>query len=224
MKKILVVDDEFQMRKLLRIYLENENYKVYEAEDGKEACKMVLNNEYDLIIMDVMMPKMDGWKALQLIRESSVIPIIMLTARGTVHDKVAGFSNGADDYLVKPFEHEELIMRVRAILRRVQQVRKESKMLKHNGIVLNLDARILEYQGNALSLTQTEFDLLRYLIQYKGKVLSRAQLVELVWGVEFKGDDRTVDSHIKNLREKLSSIDIDRLTIKTVWGIGYKVG
>lgn len=223
MKKILIVDDELQMRKLLRIYLQNENYYVEEAEDGKEAYNKVLKTEYDLIILDVMMPNMDGWETLKEVRKVSEVPIIMLTAKGTIQDKVIGLSSGADDYLVKPFDEAELIVRVQAILRRSQHKKMEDHVLKYKRLVLDLGARVLMYQGLIINLTQTEFDILEALIQHKGQVLTREQLVDLVWGIEFMGDDRTVDSHIKNLREKLSTADIDKSIIKTVWGIGYKV-
>lgn len=223
MEKILIVDDEIQMRKLLRIYLQHENYMIEEAGDGEEAYSKILKNEFDLIILDIMMPKMDGWETLVKIRKVSEVPIIMLTAKGTIQDKVAGISAGADDYLVKPFDEAELIVRVKAIFRRMQQLKIKNEKLKYKGIVLDLGARILMYRGSTINLTQTEFELLAALIQHKGKVLSRDQLVNLVWGMEFMGDDRTVDSHIKNLREKLSTLEIDRSIIKTVWGIGYKV-
>ncbi|PLR83679.1 response regulator transcription factor [Bacillus sp. V33-4] len=223
MKKILIVDDEFEMRQLLRLYLQQENYQVEEAENGSEAYRKIENNDYDLMILDVMMPLMDGWETIGQVRKISDIPIIMLTAKGSVQDKVTGLSTGADDYLVKPFEEAELMVRVQALLRRAQHDDKEDEVLKYEGIILNLTARDVMYQEKKINLTQTEFDLLEALIKHRGKVLSREQLVELIWGIEFMGDDRTVDSHIKNLREKLKASGIDKLLVKTVWGIGYKV-
>lgn len=224
MKKILIVDDEFEMRQLLRLYLQQENYLLDEAEDGREAYDKMLKNDYDLMILDVMMPLMDGWQTLQQVRKISDIPIMMLTAKGSIQDKVQGLSTGADDYLVKPFEEAELMARVQALLRRTQHHdRKNDEVLKYKGIILNLTSRDAIYQGEVLDLTQTEFDLLQTFIVHRGKVLSREQLVELIWGIEFMGEERTVDSHIKNLREKLQEAKIEKSLVKTVWGIGYKV-
>lgn len=223
MNKILIVDDEMEMRMLLRIYLQQEYFMVEEASNGKEAYEKILVNEYDLVILDVMMPIMDGWETIERVRKISDIPIIMLTAKGAVQDKVTGLSTGADDYLVKPFDEAELIVRVKALLRRTQKVINKDEVLKYKGIIVNQSARIVLYQDNQINLTQTEFDLLQELIQHRGKVLSREQLVEMIWGIDFMGDDRTIDSHIKNLREKLHAFGIDKSLIKTVWGIGYKV-
>jgi two-component system, OmpR family, response regulator ResD len=223
MNKILIVDDEREMRLLLRIYLQQENFFIEEASNGKDAYEKILKNEYDLMILDVMMPLMDGWETIEQVRKISDIPIILLTAKGTVEDKVIGLTAGADDYLVKPFDEAELIVRVKALLRRTQKGNEKDKILKFKGIIINESARIVIYEDSPIHLTQTEFDLLKELVQHKGKALSREQLVELVWGIDFMGDDRTIDSHIKNLREKLSASGIDKTLIKTVWGIGYKV-
>lgn len=223
MKKILIVDDEFEMRQMLRIYLLQESYLVSEAEDGRTALEKMKKDDYDLIILDVMMPLLDGWETLKLIREISEVPVIMLTAKGSVQDKVMGLTIGADDYLVKPFEEDELMARVKALLRRAQNHDDSDKILKYKGLVLNVTAREVTYQGEIIHLTQTEFDLLNVLIEHKGMVLTREKLVELIWGMEFMGDDRTVDSHIKNLREKLKDAGIQSSLVKTVWGIGYKV-
>lgn len=223
MKKILIVDDEFEMRQLLRLYLQQENYLLDEAEDGREAYDKILKNDYDLMVLDVMMPLLDGWQTLQQVRKISDIPIMMLTAKGSIQDKVQGLSTGADDYLVKPFEEAELMARVQALLRRTQHHERNDEVLKYKGIILNLTSRDAIYQGEVLDLTQTEFDLLQTFIVHRGKVLSREQLVELIWGIEFMGEERTVDSHIKNLREKLQEAKIEKSLIKTVWGIGYKV-
>ncbi|MDR6121651.1 two-component system response regulator ResD [Bacillus sp. SLBN-46] len=223
MKKILIVDDEFEMRLLLKLYLQQESYLVEDAEDGRQAYEKILKDDYDLIILDVMMPLMDGWETLKQIRTISEVPVIMLTAKGSVQDKVTGLTIGADDYLVKPFEEAELMARVKALLRRAQHNDLSEEILKYKGLILNVSARELTYQGGGINLTQTEFDLLKVLVEHKGKAFSREQLVELIWGMEFMGEDRTVDSHIKNLREKLKAAGIDRSLIKTVWGIGYKV-
>jgi two-component system, OmpR family, response regulator ResD len=223
MKKILIVDDEFEMRQLLKLYLLQESYFVEEAEDGRKAYEKIMKDDYDLIILDVMMPLMDGWETLKHIRGMSEVPVMMLTAKGTVRDKVTGLTIGADDYLVKPFDEEELMARVNALLRRAKPNQKSEEVIKYKGLILNLSARELTYQGSVINLTQTEFDLCKVLIEHKGKALTREQLVELIWGIDFMGDDRTVDSHIKNLREKLKGSGINHSFIKTVWGIGYKV-
>jgi two-component system, OmpR family, response regulator ResD len=223
MKKILIVDDEFEMRQLLKLYLLQESYFVEEAEDGRKAYEKIMKDDYDLIILDVMMPLMDGWETLKHIRGMSEVPVMMLTAKGTVRDKVTGLTIGADDYLVKPFDEEELMARVNALLRRAKPNQKSEEVIKYKGLILNFTARELTYQGSVINLTQTEFDLCKVLIEHKGKALTREQLVELIWGIDFMGDDRTVDSHIKNLREKLKGSGIDHSFIKTVWGIGYKV-
>ncbi|WP_339063826.1 response regulator transcription factor [Tepidibacillus marianensis] len=164
-----------------------------------------------------------GWQTLEQVRKVSDIPVLMLTAKSTTEDKVAGLTSGADDYLVKPFEEAELAARIQALLRRIQKGTEDVEVMKYKGIVLNLSSRIASYQGKEIVLTQTEFDLLQILIEHKGNVLSREQLVELVWGIDFMGEDRTVDSHIKNLREKLRNAGIEEQVVKTVWGIGYKV-
>lgn len=221
--KILVVDDEFEMRQLLRLYLQQESYRVEEAENGKEAYEKIIKNDFDLMILDVMMPIMDGWQTIEEVRKVSEIPIIMLTAKGTVKDKVTGLTRGADDYLVKPFEEEELMARVQALLRRSHPSEANDEVIKYEGIILNLSSRDGSYMNEKLILTHTEFDLLKELIKHRGKALSREQLVELIWGIEFMGEDRTVDTHIKNLREKLKAAGVKKPIVKTVWGIGYKV-
>lgn len=226
MKKILIVDDELEMRQLLRIYLRQDNYQVDESDNGQDAYEKIKRNDYDLMILDVMMPIMDGWQTIKQVRKISNIPIIMLTAKGSIQDKVTGLSTGADDYLVKPFDEAELLVRVKALLRRTNNQGENAELdevLKYEGIILNLTAREATYEDEKLNLTPTEYDLLEVLIKHKGKALSREQLVEQIWGLEFMGEDRTVDVHIKNLRIKLKDLGIDKISIKTVWGIGYKV-
>lgn len=223
MNRILIVDDEREMRQLLRIYLQQEDYLIEEAQNGKEAYDQILKNGYDLMILDVMMPVMDGWETIERVRNISDVPIILLTAKTTVEDKVFGLTSGADDYLVKPFDEAELLARVQALLRRTQKVNENKDILKYKGLVINLPSRSVMCNKRIMNLTQTEFDLLEALIKHQGKVLSREQLVELIWGIEFQGEDRTIDSHIKNLREKLHALGMEKTLIKTVWGIGYKV-
>lgn len=222
MKKILLVDDELEMRMLLRLYLQ-ESYLIDEAEDGYQALEKLKKDDFDLMILDVMMPHMDGWETIEHVRKTSEIPIILLTAKGTTDDKVNGLLTGADDYLVKPFEEAELLARIKAMLRRTTTPEAEKEMIKYHGLILNLSARDALYEGKKISLTHTEFDLLEALLNHRGKALSREQLVELIWGIDFMGEDRTVDSHIKNLREKLHVTGFDKSFIKTVWGIGYKL-
>jgi two-component system, OmpR family, response regulator ResD len=223
MNKILIVDDEREMRQLLRIYLQQENYLIEEAQNGKEAYEQILNNDFDLVILDVMMPIMDGWETIERVRKVSSVPIILLTAKSAVEDKVLGLTTGADDYLVKPFDDEELLARVKALLRRTQKASTNNDVLKYKGIILNKTARSVMYQEFVINLTQTEFDLLEVLIEHKGNALTRDHLVDLIWGIDFMGEDRTIDSHIKNLREKLHAFGIEKTFIKTIWGIGYKV-
>ncbi|WP_059172037.1 response regulator transcription factor [Bacillus sp. FJAT-27445] len=223
MKSILIVDDEPEMRQLLRIYLHLESYRTDEAGNGQEAYEKVKMNDYDLILLDVMMPVMDGWQTIEQIRKISDIPIIMLTAKGSTRDKVTGLTFGADDYIVKPFDEEELLARVKALLRRSHGPGMEEKVLKYRGIILYLSSREAIYLGKKLNLTQTEFNLLSTFIQHKGNVLSRDQLVNIIWGIDFMGEDRTVDSHIKNLREKLRTSGMEKQMIQTIWGIGYKI-
>ena len=221
MVTILIVDDEPQMRQLLSIYLKQYHYQLDEAANGKEALEKISVNDYDLVILDVMMPIMNGWETLEKIRDVSDIPILMLTAKGNTEDKVVGLKSGADDYLVKPFEEAELMARIEAILRRTKK-KVDEDLLKYKGILIGLNSREVTYQNSEINLTQTEFDLLRVFVEHKGKALSREQLVDQVWGIDFMGEDRTIDSHVKNLREKLKKAGVGDTIIQTVWGIGYK--
>lgn len=222
MKKLLIVDDEFEMRQLLKLYLQAD-YLIEEAADGMEAINKVKKTDFDLMILDVMMPLMDGWETLRHVREFSDIPIIMLTAKGTVQDKVSGLSKGADDYLVKPFDEAELLARIHALLRRAQPLETDEEIMKYMGLIINSTGRSVMFNDHPLNLTQTEFDLLEVLVRNRGRVLSREQLVEVIWGVDFMGEERTIDSHIRNLRDKLKKAGVDPSLVKTVWGIGYKV-
>lgn len=221
MTRILVVDDEKHMRQLLKLYLSHYSFEVDEAVNGEEGYNKILDSEYDLIILDIMMPKMNGWQVLEKVRKISKVPVILLTAKGELEEKVEGLMAGADDYLVKPFEEAELIARIQAVLRRTNNLFDE-EVLKYKGLILNQVARDVSYKGEGISLTQTEFDLLNLFIRYKGKAFTREQLVEQVWGIEFMGDDRTIDAHIKNLRAKLRKAGIQEDMIQTVWGVGYK--
>lgn len=224
---ILVVDDEAPMRRLIEIYLTKNGYEVTTRESGLDAIESMKKHQYDLVILDVMMPEINGWDTCKYIREDSDVPIIMLTARDQTLDKVKGLTLGADDYITKPFEEIELLARIEALLRRVSHKNKEElpkHIITHKGITINLEYYQVFYNHEEIELTPKEFQLLQAFLTNIGKVLSREKLMETVWGFEFFGDARTVDSHVKNLREKLRAkgVAIDDL-LKTVWGVGYKL-
>ena len=221
-KKVLVVDDEAKIRKVVSAYLENEGYQVEKAEDGQKALQKVENFQPDLLILDLMLPKLSGEEVCQKIRQNSELPVLMLTAKSTEDDKVTGFSYGADDYLVKPFSNRELMARVKAILRRSDYTADKAEVIVYNEGELKLYPAKMEvsYQGENIDLTNTEFKILYHLARNPGQVLSREQLAEKVMGLEFKGFDRTIDAHIKNIRRKMG-ISKDKY-ILTVYGAGYR--
>ncbi|WP_418790036.1 response regulator transcription factor [Phosphitispora sp. TUW77] len=221
---ILVADDESKMRDLVKMYLGREGFTVIEAGDGEQALQLLGQTKIDLVILDVMMPKIDGLTACREIRRDYDIPVIMLTARGEEIDRVLGFELGADDYVVKPFSPRELVARVKALLRRVsaKQSGESGNILKYPGLIINHDAREVDVQGNNISLTPKEFELLAFMAKNSGRVFTREQLLEHVWGYDFYGDLRTVDTHVKKLREKLSRFGDAAAYLITVWGVGYK--
>ena len=221
MYHLLVVDDEANIRRVVREYAEFEEYEVTEAENGMEAVALCRENDYDLIIMDVMMPRLDGYSACKEIRKHKNIPIIMLSARGEEYDKLFGFELGIDDYVVKPFSPKELMACIRAVLNRKQAVTEEpaSQRLKFDGLEIDLAGREVYVDGKRASMTPKEYDLLFYLVKNKGLALTRDKLLEKVWGYDFFGDDRTVDTHIKMLRNSLGKY---RTFIVTLRGMGYK--
>ncbi|MCY0869745.1 MAG: response regulator transcription factor [Firmicutes bacterium] len=225
---ILVVDDEERIRRLVRMYLERNGFAVDEAGDGTEALTKALETEYGLIILDLMLPGMDGRDVCAEIRQYKQTPIIMLTAAGDESDRVHGFELGADDYVVKPFSPRELIMRVKALLRRTGAAADGSQaalghILTFPGLVINIDSRKVLVEDQEVMLTPKEFDLLLYLAQRPEKVFSREELLRDVWNYQFFGDQRTVDTHVKRLREKLGrGSERVPLHIHTVWGVGYK--
>ena len=221
MYHLLVVDDEANIRRVVREYAEFEEYEVTEAENGMEAVALCRENDYDLSIMDVMMPRLDGYSACKEIRKHKNIPIIMLSARGEEYDKLFGFELGIDDYVVKPFSPKELMARIRAVLNRKQAVTEEpaSQRLKFDGLEIDLAGREVYVDGKRASMTPKEYDLLFYLVKNKGLALTRDKLLEKVWGYDFFGDDRTVDTHIKMLRNSLGKY---RTFIVTLRGMGYK--
>lgn len=219
---ILVIDDEQGIRDIIKEYLVLEDYEVIEAVDGVDGMNKFKNNRVSLVILDVMLPKIDGWKVCREIRSVSQVPVIMLTARGEEYDKLFGFELGVDDYIVKPFSPKELLARIKAILARshsvVEDPVKQNRM-KIADLMIDFDARNVYLGKELLSLTPKEYDLLNFFVNNQGKVFSREQLLNLVWGYEFMGDVRTVDTHIKMLRESLQEY---RKWIVTAWGIGYK--
>lgn len=223
--KILVVDDEKIIVKGIRFNLQNE-YDVDVGYDGEQALEMARKNEYDLIILDLMMPKMDGLQVCVKIREFSDVPIIMLTARGEDTDKIIGLESGADDYVTKPFNILELKARIRALIRRSgmkekQQKKDDSEILSVGSLSLDLAKRVVKKEETEISLTVREFDLLELFMRNPGRVYSRDSLLDLVWGFDFEGDPRTVDVHIRRLREKVEDDSANPTTICTKWGVGY---
>lgn len=223
MSKMLIVDDEEKIRAVVREYAEFEEFEVTEARDGMEAVNLCRENDYDIIIMDVMMPRLDGYSACKEIRKHKNIPVIMLSARGEEYDKLFGFETGIDDYVVKPFSPRELMARVRAVLARSQAAKaapeEPEQRLKFQGLEIDLAGREVYVDGKRASMTPKEYDLLFYLVKNKGLALSRDKLLEEVWGYDFFGDDRTVDTHIKMLRGSLGPY---RNFIVTLRGMGYK--
>lgn len=220
MYKILVVDDEPKIREVIKEYAEFSGFEVTEAEDGMSAVGLCKLNDYDLIVMDIMMPKLDGFSACKEIRKTKDIPTIMLSARGEEYDKLFGFELGIDDYVVKPFSPKELIARINAILsRRKGSVAPPQQTLKFGGLEINIAARTVTVDGKKVDLTPKEYDLLFYLVESKNIALSRDKLVSDIWGYDFFGDDRTIDTHIKNLRNNLGPY---RDYIVTLRGVGYK--
>ena len=201
MKRILIVDDEDKIREVIKEYAEFSGYAAEEAADGMSAIGLVKLNDYDLIIMDIMMPKLDGFSAVKEIQKIKSIPVIMLSARGEEYDKLFGFELGIDDYVVKPFSPKELMARVNAVLNRVDASEKKSSVIqKFEGLEVNMAARTITVDGKRVELTPKEYDLLFYMIQHKNIALSREKLLEDIWGYDFFGDDRTIDTHVKKLR------------------------
>lgn len=220
--RILVVDDEYRIRNMIKEYMESDRFIVDEAGDGREALEMFMKNPYSLIILDIMMPEMDGWSVCREIRRSSQVPIIMLTARGEEYDKLFGFELGVDDYVVKPFSPKELLARVKAVIKRSKStvINKDNPdEITVEGLSINFASREVKVDGDLVNLTPKEFELLSFFVKNPNRAFTREQLLNQVWGYGFYGDYRTVDTHVKMLRESLKGY---RRFIKTVWGIGYK--
>ena len=221
--KLLIVDDDPNICEMLRLYLENEGYKVKTASDGAEGINYFKIYEPDLVLLDVMMPKKDGWQVCREIREVSPKPVIMITAKGEVFDKVLGLELGADDFIVKPFDMKELSARIKAVLRRYNAHgnQADEEVIKFENIEISLQKYELKLRGKPIDIPPKELELLYFLASNCNRVFTRDQLLDKVWGFDYLGDSRTVDVHVKRLREKLEGVS-DKWLLKTVWGVGYK--
>lgn len=221
-QKVLVVEDDINIAELLRLYLQKDGFEVSHAADGGKAVEMAKEIQPDLVLLDIMLPVMDGWQVCRELRKTMKMPIIMLTAKGETEDKVSGLEMGADDYIVKPFEVKELLARVHAVLRRTGDDGKpQSKKLTFDKLVINLDSYELIVDGKKIDTPPKEMELLYHLAATPNRVYTRNQLLDEVWGFDYFGDSRTVDVHIKRLREKVENVS-DQWALKTVWGVGYK--
>ena len=220
--RIMVVDDDPNIRQLVSLYLEKEGFEVTAAERGDEAIKAFRAAPPNLMLLDIMLPGMDGWQVCREVRKISNIPIIMLTAKDETFDKVLGLELGADDYIVKPFDMKELVARIKAVIRRFQVAEAPEKELVFPGLTINISQYTVTYMGKPLEMPPREIELLYFLASHPGMVFTREQLLEQVWGYDYFGDSRTVDVHVKRLREKLSGGEELGWQIKTVWGVGYK--
>lgn len=223
--KILVVDDDKNICELLKLYLENDGYSVYVANDGQQAVSTFQTKTPDLILLDIMLPKMDGWQVCREIRKTSSVPIIMLTAKGETFDKVLGLELGADDYVTKPFDAKEVMARVKAVLRRTNGSGTEesdaAKIVTYDNLEINIINYELKVNGKAVDTPPKELELIYHFASNPNRVYTRDQLLDEVWGFDYYGDSRTVDVHVKRLREKLEGVS-EKWSLKTVWGVGYK--
>ena len=219
MQKILVVEDDFDIQELLHSFLQEAGYEVDVANDGVEAIDIFSNSQFDLILLDIMLPKIDGFTLCELIRKQSQVPIIMLTALNGEEEQIKGLDLQVDDYITKPFSMPVLIRKIAAVLRRSNQGKdEENQTINYRNVILDLDSYIATVDGNSYELTQLEFEVLRELLTHQGRVMTRQNLLDSVWKYDFFGDERVVDTHIKNLRKKLG-IDF----IQTIRGVGYKI-
>ncbi|MBP0990638.1 MAG: response regulator transcription factor [Oscillospiraceae bacterium] len=222
-EKVLVADDDKNICELLRLYLEKEGYDVVTANDGEEAVLKFGIESPDVVLLDIMMPKLDGWQVCRELRKRSECPIIMITAKGETFDKVLGLELGADDYVVKPFDPKEIVARIKAILRRIGKsvTETDKKEVSYDNLVVNMTEYVLKVNGKIIDTPPKELELLYHLASNPNRVYTRDQLLDEVWGFEYYGDSRTVDVHIKRLREKLEGVS-EKWALKTVWGVGYK--
>lgn len=223
MPKILIVDDNTDITEILKTFALKENLHVDVAHDGQEALDLYEKNPYDLILLDIMMPKVDGYTVCKTIRGQSTVPIIMITAKGEDYEKIMGLDLGADDYIVKPFSVAEVMARIRAILRRIEKKPDQKETLTFGHMTLDLSAYVAEIKGQDIGLTKKEFEILWTLASHQGKVFTRENLLDSLWGYDYYGDSRTVDTHIKRIRAKLSAYSDLSWTIKTIRGVGYKL-
>ena len=220
--KILIVDDDTNICELLRLYIEKEGFTTVLAHDGEQAIQQFNREQPNLILLDIMLPKLDGWQVCREIRKTSDCPIIMITAKGEVFDKILGLELGADDYVVKPFEAKEIVARVRAVLRRTGSTDEETiKEVNWDKLSINLTNYELKVDSVAIDTPPKEMELLYHLASNPNKVFTRDQLLDQVWGFEYYGDSRTVDVHVKRIREKIDGVS-DKWELRTVWGVGYK--
>ena len=220
-KDILVVDDDKNICEVIKLYLQKEDFKVTLAYDGQAGIDAFERSTPALVVLDIMMPRKDGWEVLKTIRKSSTVPVIMLTAKGETFDKVLGLELGADDYIVKPFDPKEFIARVKAVTRRAGMQEEENKQISYEGLVIDISNYTVTYKGEVVEMPPKEIELLFFLASHPNKVYTREQLLQQVWDFEFFGDSRTVDVHINRLRKKLYDQG-EHWEIKTVWGVGYK--
>ena len=221
--KILIIEDEFALSEPIKTYFENEGYDVKVAADGSEGISFFKMYDPDIVILDITLPKKDGWQVCREIRENSAKPIIMVSTKGDVFDKVLGLELGADDYMVKPVDHKELSARIKAVLRRCQthSSKSDEEVIRFENIEISLQKYELKLQGRSIDIPPKELELLYFLASNYNRVFTRDQLLDKVWGFDYLGDSRTVDVHIKRLREKLEGAS-DKWALKTVWGVGYK--
>lgn len=219
---IMVVDDDHNIAELVRLYLEKENYSVITCERGDKALEVFKKNPPNLLLLDIMLPGIDGWQVCRTIRQFSTIPIIMISAKDETFDKVLGLELGADDYITKPFEPKELVARVKAVLRRGASADVENDTLSFPSLTISMNKYTVSYKGQPVDMPPKELELLYFLASHQNHVFTREQLLEKVWGFEYFGDSRTVDVHIKRIREKLPDSEAFGWQIKTVWSIGYK--
>lgn len=220
--KILIVDDDLNICELLRLYLEKDGFETIVANDGVQAVEYNTKYSPDLILLDIMLPKLDGWQVCREIRKTSETPIIMLTAKGEVFDKILGLELGADDYVTKPFETKEVIARIKAVLRRIDAEKNtKNREVKYDKLIINLTNYELIVNGNRVDTPPKELELIYHLASNPNRVYTRDQLLDEVWGFDYYGDSRTVDVHVKRLREKLENVS-EEWSLKTVWGVGYK--
>jgi len=221
-KKVLIIEDDSNIAELLRLYMEKDGFSVILANNGATGLAEFEQNKPDLVLLDLMLPVIDGWGVCREIREKSNVPIIMLTAKGETHDKVTGLKMGADDYIVKPFEIGELMARTHAVMRRFEATEKtDGKRLDFDNLSIDMESFELLVNGNRIEAPRKEMELLYHLASSPNRVYTRNQLLDEVWGFDYFGDSRTVDVHVKRLREKLENVS-DKWSLKTVWGVGYK--